>query len=168
MQPQFPPAPWKLTGRAALLLASWRELRLLVAYESSPVGPYLEHAIVACSRRGPSVTQMSVTSPLSIRGGIANWGYPKVLENLHHRTDGDYFWFSRDAGHRRRQVFRLRCFGPSFPVALQFFSMQSLQDKTVQVPGRIRGRAKLAFQGRQLALVLQNFDLTIDPPIFFD
>lgn len=154
----IPDAPWVLRGQAVALLASPTRARLLVNYADSPVGPYLEHALATLTKRGPSVVQMSVNLEASRRGGREIWGYPKTLETLRWRRDGARIEFRRGA-----QSFRVRAFGPSFPLALPFWSVQFLKGP-LRVPGQIQARARLGFQGRQLALVLEDFEMTIYPP----
>lgn len=154
-----PEAPWVLQGEAVAFLSSHFSLRLLVRYSYSPVGPYLEHALATVTRRGPHVFQMSVNLDASKRGGRQIWGFPKTLESLTWRGTGNRLVFRREL-----QTFRVRAFGPSFPLALPFWSAQQKEGKWVRVPGKISGRARLGFRGRQLALVLCAFEMTIEPP----
>lgn len=159
-EPQFiPRAPWHLTGQAVAFLAAPLTLRLLVNYASSPVGPYLEHALSVPTWLGPRVVQMSVDSPASKIGGREIWGYPKTLENLSWQRDGNRLIF-----HRENQTFHLRICGPSFPVALPFWTIQTLDSADVRVPARIRARVKLAFRGRQIALFVEEFAMVFEPP----
>ena len=155
----IPPAPWRLTGQAAAFLAAPSMLRLLVNYASSPVGPYLEHALAIPTWRGPRVVQMSVNSQLSKIGGRAIWGYPKTLENLSWTREGDRLIFRRE-----NQIFRLRICGPSFPIAAPFWTIQTLNGADVRVPARIEARARLAFRGKQIALFVEKFAMTFEPP----
>lgn len=155
----IPPAPWHLTGQAVAFLAMPLTLRLLVNYASSPVGPYLEHALSVPTWLGPRVVQMSVDSQASKIGGREIWGYPKTLENLIWQRDGQHLIFRRE-----NQVFRLRICGPSFPVNLPFWTIQTLNGADVRVPAHIKARVKLAFRGRQVALFVQEFAMTFEPP----
>ena len=157
---RIPPAPWTLTGQAVALLSSPISARLLVNYQTSPVGPYLEHALTTVTLRGPHVFQMSVTLAASMRGGREIWGFPKTLESLSWRQNGARVVFARET-----QVFRARAVGPQFPLALPFWTVQNLSGTDVRVPGRIRARAQLALCGRQLALFLPRFEMTIEPPV---
>ena len=153
------PAPWILTGQAVAFLAGPTTLRLLVNYASSPVGPYLEHALSVATWRGPRVVQMSVNSEASKLGGRAIWGYPKSLEQLSWRRDGDRLVFRRES-----QTFRLRIRGASFPVAAPFWTIQTLNGADVRVPASIKARARLAWHGRQLAIFLEQFEMKFEPP----
>ncbi len=155
----IPPAPWHLTGQAVAFLASPLVLRLLVKYRSSPVGPYLEHALAIPTLRGPRVTQMSVDSELSKIGGRTIWGYPKTLEQLSWQRDGDRLIFRRE-----NQTFRLRLWGPMFPLLLPFWTVQTLNGADVRVPAQLKATARLAFRGRQMALFLEEFAMTFEPP----
>lgn len=155
----IPGAPWVLQGEAVAFLASPVSLRLLVRYSYSPVGPYLEHALATLSPRGPHVFQMSVDLDASRRGGRAIWGFPKTLESLGWKSIGNRILFRRES-----QTFRVRALGPSFPLALPFWSAQQKENEWVRVPGKIKGRARLAFRGPQLALVLSAFEMTIEAP----
>lgn len=155
----IPDAPWQLQGEAVALLASPFSVRLLVRYSASPVGPYLEHALATLTRRGPHVFQMSVDLEDSLIGGRAIWGYPKTLESLDWRESGKRIVFRRE-----EQTFRVRAFGPSFSLALSFWSVQQKGAEWVRVPGKIGGRAQLGFRGRQLALVLRSFWMEIEEP----
>ena len=159
METLIPPAPWHLTGQAVAFLAAPFTLRLLVNYASSPVGPYLEHALAVPTWLGPRVVQMSVNSEASKIGGRAIWGYPKTLESLSWRRDGNRLIFRRE-----NQRFRLRICGPSFPIALPFWTIQTLNGADVRVPARIRARVKFAFSGRQIALFVEEFAMIFEPP----
>lgn len=162
-QPPIPPAPWHLTGQAISFLASPLKLRLLVNYASSPVGPYLEHAISVPTWLGPRVVQMSVDSEASKNGGREIWGYPKTLEQLSWERDGNRLVFRRE-----NQIFRLRIWGPSFPIAAPFWTAQTLNGADVRVPASLKARARLASRGRQLAIFLEEFAMTFEPPHRFD
>ena len=155
----IPPAPWHLTGQAVAFLAAPFTLRLLVNYASSPVGPYLEHALAVPTSLGPRVVQMSVNSEASKIGGREIWGYPKTIENLSWQRDGNRLIF-----RRANQTFRLRICEPSFPIALPFWTIQTLNGENVRVPARLRARVKLALRGRQIALFVEDFAMTFEPP----
>ncbi len=157
--PATPPAPWHLTGQAVAFLATPATLRLLVNYASSPVGPYLEHALSVPTWRGPRVVQMSVNLEASKIGGRTIWGYPKTLESLDWQSDGERLIFRRE-----NQEFRLRFWGPTFPIASPFWTIQTLNGADVRVPAQLKATARLAFRGRQLALFLPEFAMTFEPP----
>ena len=157
------PAPWDLRGAALVLLdKSDGGLRLLalVHYDDSPVGAYDERAVVAVTRRGPSVVEMQVTSADSMRDGRANWGYPKTLARLS--------WQRRD----KRAVFtadgkslRARACGPAFPVCLRAWSAQTLDGRPVRAPFQLQGRTRFAFVGRRIAVLVEPFFMRVEPPI---
>ncbi len=157
--PSIPDAPWQLQGEAVAFLASPTSLRLLVRYDNSPVGPYLEHALATLTWRGPHVFQMSVDLEDSMIGGREIWGFPKTLESLDWTEDENRVIFRREG-----QTFRVRAFGPSFSLALSFWTVQQKGEDWVRVPGVIGGRARLGFRGRQLALVLRSFWMEIEEP----
>ena len=157
--PPIPPAPWHLSGQAVAFLAAPFALRLLVNYRSSPVGPYLEHALVVPTWLGPRVREMSVNSQASKIGGREIWGYPKTLEHLSWMREGDRLVFRRE-----NQIFRLRIWGPTFPLALPFWTIQTLNDEDVRVPAHLKASARLAFRGRQMAIFLEDFAMTFEPP----
>ena len=157
--PPIPPAPWHLNGQAVAFLASPLKLRLLVNYALSPVGPYLEHALSVPTILGPRVIQMSVNSELSKIGGRAIWGYPKTLEVLSWWRNGERLIFRRE-----NQEFRLRLCGPSFPIAAPFWTVQTLNGADVRVPAKLQATARLAFRGRQMAIFLEEFAMTFEPP----
>lgn len=146
MPNSVPSAPWKLKGQAAAWLEGFG-LRLWVRYSDSPVGAYDEWALVKLTIRGPSVVEMWVDSENSRRGGRGNWGFPKELAQF--KTD-----FRGPRG-----------FGISFPIRARFWTAQSLDGKTVKVPGEIVGRARLAFRGRQVAICLEEFSLKVEVPV---
>ncbi len=156
----IPGAPWVLHGEAALFLASPFRARLLVNYRDSPVGPYLEHALCEVTRRGPHVFQMSVDLEASKTGGREIWGFPKTLENLGWKRRGAGLEFRRES-----QKFRLRIVGPSFPLALAFFTIQNLRGADVRVPGNIRARARIGFRGRQIAVFVEDFEMKFNGPV---
>ena len=156
----IPDAPWVLRGEAMLLLASPFCARLLVNYRDSPVGPYREHALAKMTWRGPHIFQMSVDLTASKTGGRMIWGFPKELEDL-----GWQNWEDRVRFRRKSQLFRMRKVGPSFPIALPFWTVQNLRGAHVRVPGQIRARVKVAFSGRQIALSIEDFQMKFDGPI---
>lgn len=155
----IPNAPWILRGEAIAFLASPLSVRLLVNYRDSPVGPYREHALAQMTKRGPHVFQMSVDLEASKIGGRTIWGFPKTLENLSWKTRGQHTLFRRES-----QVFRVRKIGPSFPIALSFWTVQNLNGQDVRVPGQIRARARLGFRGRQFALCIEDFWMRFEAP----
>lgn len=159
MSLSIPPAPWHLTGQAVAFFAAPLTLRLLVNYASSPVGSYLEHALSVPTWLGPRVVQMSVDLEASKIGGREIWGYPKTIENLSWKRDGKHLIFRRE-----KQTFQLRICGPSFPIVAPFWTVQTLRGADVRVPARIQARARLAFRGRQIALFVEEFAMTFEPP----
>ncbi len=154
-----PGAPWILRGEAVAFLASPTSVRLLVHYLESPVGAYDEHALATLTKRGPHVFQMSVNLVESMIGGRAIWGFPKTLEALEWKQNGKRITFARE-----KQRFRVRALGPTFFLALPFWTAQEKDGVWNRVPGCIKGRARLAFRGLQLALFLESFSMTIEPP----
>lgn len=153
----FPP-PWRLTGSAALIL-SRRGAVTLVHYESAPVGPYDEWARSVLTLRGPRVVKMLVTSSNSMRAGRQNWGFPKQLANLQWQQLGPRIVFSGS-----RQTYRLRAWGPRFPLRANLFCVQTLNGQDVIVPLSLQGRARLAWRGRQAALLIEDFVFDVDWP----
>jgi len=156
-----PVAPWALSGESLVALARCRSTPgvlpegvvrvpgpvLVVAnrYSQSPVGPYLELALACPARVGPRpgwcFTTMVVDNPEARVGGRLNWGFPKELGRLVWSHDGDereLRWVDRDVCVR----------GVPGSLVLPFLvTMRALQrrgDGPVVVPGRVRGRARLA------------------------
>ena len=160
---RVPPPPWHLTGTAIVLPLGWRGVLSLVHYETSPVGPYDELAVGVLTRRGPSVAEMGVTSEASRQGGRKIWGFPKELRPLSWQRHRGRVIFK--AGH---QVWRVRPWGPSCPVSLPFWTVQTLDGHPVRVPCHVQGRARLAFQGRRWALIVENFEMVVAPPVAFN
>ncbi|RYG66149.1 hypothetical protein EON80_16000 [bacterium] len=154
------PPPWKLRGEAVALLAPSFRLRLLVNYHESPVGPYREHALVSFGWRGPSVTQMSVDSLNSVVWGRRNWGFPKVFEPLRWVTKAKHICFERSTSR-----FRIRKTCLRFPLALPFWTIQNLDGRIVRVPATLIGQARIGFRGRQIAIILDEFDATFLSPV---
>lgn len=158
LHPSAFPAPWHLTGSAALLLSKSGGVAL-VHYETSPVGSYEEFARGILTRRGPRVVEMLVTSEASRRGGRENWGFPKELAALSWQKRGARVEFRKSG-----EVFRFRVCGPRFPVRLRFFCVQTLQNQDVRVPFFIEGGARLAWRGRQIAVLLDDFIFDVEAP----
>ena len=152
-------ALWILNGSGVLLLRDMKSALALVHYESSPVGAYDELAVIQLSWRGPSVVEMLVTSEASRQAGRALWGFPKELGNLSWRQNE---W--RIVFQKGREVFRFRVFGFSFPLRAKAWTNQVLNGQNVRVPCAIEGRARIAFRGQQLALVLEDFQMQVFPP----
>ncbi len=142
------------------MLASPFHARLLVNYHHSPVGPYLEHALSSLTWRGPHVFQMSVDLEASRIGGREIWGFPKTLEDLGWKRRGSHLEFRRES-----QIFRLRIVGPSFPLALAFWTVQNLRGQKVRVPGRIKAKARIGLRGRQIAVFIESFAMEFEAPI---
>ena len=157
-----PVAPWVLGGESIVALArpATRSrpplphglaripgpvLLVGACYTGSPVGPYLELAVLEPARLGlrPGwcTTTMVVDSPESRMGGRLNWGYPKELGSLTWLADGperELRWAERDV------VLRGRAGRVALPFLVPVRSLQRRDDGPVVVPGRLRGRARLA------------------------
>jgi len=143
--------PWLLTGSAAAFLSP-RGVVLLAHYETSPVGPYDEWALGVLTLRGPRIVEMLVTSALSMRGGRENWGFPKQLANLKWARRGVNIEFRAE-----NEIYRLRACGPRFPIRLRGFCAQTLNGHDVRVPLSLWGRARFAWRGKQIALLIEDF-----------
>lgn len=156
-----PFAPWWLAGESLVGLARCPErlapvpwglqplpgpvLVVATCFSESPVGPYLELAVAEPARLGMRVGwcigTMVVDSPESRVGGRLNWGYPKELGALTWRVDGaerELHWVERDIIVRGRPV------GPPMPVLAPVRMLQRRSDGPVVVPGRLRGRMRMA------------------------
>jgi len=160
--------PWHLRGDAIVTLEKVRPnlgvlfpfgFRALIHYNSSPVGIYNEVAHAALTKRGPSVVEMYVDSIHSQIGGRRGWGFPKELANLGWSGRGARLEFRHE-----NRVFRFRVTRFGFPVSLRAFVVQELNGESVRVPMKSRGRARLAFGGRQFALLVENFVFDVLPP----
>ncbi len=132
---------------------------MLVHYETSPVGPYDEWARGVLTGQGPRIVEMLVTSQDSMRGGRENWGFPKQLAALHWKQRGNYIEFQGES-----ETYRLRAWGPHFPLSAKGFCVQTLNGQDVRVPLKIKGQARLAWRGRQAALLVENFVFHVDWP----
>jgi len=171
----IPLPPWRLRGCAIVTLekvsalTSWGTrnsgvlfpigLRAFVHYDSSPVGIYNEVAHVALTKRGPSIIEMYVDSVAAQIGGRRGWGFPKELATLSWRKRG-----ARAEFQHENQVFHFRVSRIGFPVSLRAFVVQNLNGECVRVPFKIRGRARLAFSGRQCALWVEDFGFDVLAP----
>lgn len=153
------PAPWALRGSGVLLLRSWRRVVVLVHYEASPVGAYDEFAVIELSLCGPRVVEMAVNSAASCEAGRALWGFPKTLEDVQWRREGERILFRRAS-----QWWRLRVANAAFPFRARAWTNQTRCGKKVRVPFAIRGRAGLSLRGRW-TLHLDNFELRVFAPI---
>ena len=150
---------WLLTGSAALLLSP-RGLVALVHYETSPVGPYDEWARIVFTRSGPRVVDMAVTSEESMHAGRANWGFPKRLAKLSWKRSGARLEFWTES-----ENYRLRLRGPRLPMRAKFFCVQTLEGREVRVPLKSSGQARIAWRGRQIALLIEDFVFEVNPPV---
>jgi hypothetical protein len=110
--------------------------------------------------RGPSVVQMSVDSEASRHGGREIWGFPKELESLDWSVQGKWISFARG-----RRIFRIRKLGFRFPLALPFWTIQYHRGEVVGVPAFMKAKARLGFRHRQLALILDEFEMTFQGPV---
>lgn len=136
-----------------------RRALALVHYDTSPVGAYDEFAVIELTLRGPSVTEIFVTSAASQKAGRALWGFPKTLENLSWKRNGKHVVFQSE-----RETFRFRIAEFSFPIRAKSWTNQILNGQKLRVPVAISGRAKLAFRGKQWALFLEEFELQVFAP----
>lgn len=150
--------PWTLTGSLALLFSK-RGAVMLVHYDSSPVGPYDEWARGMLTRQGPRIVEMLVTSEDSRRAGRENWGFPKQLANLCWKRQGKRIKFQTES-----KTYRLRACGLQFPLSLKGFCVQTLNGQDVRVPMSIEGQGRLAWRGRQAALLVEKFIFYVDWP----
>ncbi len=155
-----PGPPWRLHGECAVAFVragpddplphGFERLpgpSVLIAarYTDSPVGPYVELALARPARRaarfGLCVTTMAVDSSESVAGARSNWGFPKELSQLRWRTEGHGSCLvSEDLGLE----VKARPHGPEVPLAAPLWCLQQRADGPVQVPGRLRGRFRLA------------------------
>ncbi|MDQ3355080.1 MAG: acetoacetate decarboxylase family protein [Actinomycetota bacterium] len=133
------PVPWGLHPLPGPVLV------VAVCFSESPVGPYLELAIGEPARLGLRagwcITTMVVDSAEARSGGRLNWGFPKELGTLVWRRDGaerELRWVERDL------VIRGRPGGPPLPIMAPVRTLQRRGDGPVVVPGRMRGRVRLA------------------------
>jgi hypothetical protein len=151
---------WTLCGSGVLLLRDWRNVVALVHYDDSPVGAYDEFAVIHLTLRGPRVTEMPVTSQSSKQAGRALWGFPKTVADLEWRQQDGRVTF-----RRQHEYFRVRAFGISFPLRAKFWTAQRLHGNKVRVPFEIEGRVRLGFRGKQLALLLNDFEMKVFAPL---
>lgn len=151
----FVPHPWSLSGDA-IAFFDGRGVGLLVHYHTSPVGPYHEVARVSLTARGPKVVRMQVDSAASRRGGRRNWGFPKTLTSINWQRHG-----SRIEVRANGQLFRWRPAGLALPVCLRAFSVQRFRGRDVRIPLKVTGRARLAWRGRQIGLLLEDMTLVV-------
>lgn len=157
-----PVAPWVLGGESIVAVARGPSgprpplphglarmpgpvLLVGACYTGSPVGPYLELAVLEPARLGlrPGwcTTTMVVDSAESRMGGRLNWGFPKELGTLLWKADGplrELRWAERDV------VLRASARRFALPLLVPVRSLQRRDDGPVVVPGRLRGRARLA------------------------
>ena len=127
-------------------------------YRSSPVGPYLEHAVARLEASGPSVIAMTVTSPESLQAGRELWGFPKELADLGWSEGARHIDFRDGDRH-----WRFRPWGPSWPFHMAGWTKQRRAGQTVFVPLQARGRVRLAFNGRRWALLCDPLRLCVHP-----
>ena len=132
---------------------------MLVNYQSSPVGPYDEWARCIMTWRGPRVMEMLVTSADSMRAGRENWGFPKQVAHLKWQRRGGQVEF-----HSAHEIYRLRVCGPRLPLRVKFFCVQTLDGEDVRVPFELEGAAQLAWRGRQIAVVIEDFAMKVSAP----
>ena len=150
---------WTLHGTGVLLLRNWRSAVTLIFYEDSPVGPYNEYAVIQIKHGGPSVTEMYVDSPESREAGRKLWGFPKELADLEWQSGGSHITFRKE-----QKYFRFRGVGFSIPFRAKTFTVQVLNGEKVRVPVEVSGQAGLAFRGKQLAIVLEEFEMQVFAP----
>jgi hypothetical protein len=192
-----PHAPWELAGECIVGAAWRREARsalpegiaalpgpvviIGVSYSASPVGPYLELALAEPARLGVRpglcVTTMVVNATQSRVAGICNWGFPKELGTLTWVSDGSVSSLTWAEGGLTlvAEAATVR----SLPVVVPLRALQRRSDGPVVVPGRVRGRARMAevtvrvdegtsgwiasLAGRHRGVVVRGLRLVVDP-----
>ncbi len=168
-QASCPPAPWHLQSDAVALLEA-RGVRLLVHYTHSPVGAYNECALAqiqSISARqvlagrlfAPTIVEMQVDLPASMRCGRALWGFPKTLTALRWQRKNSHITFETS-----EKTWRFRISRWSVPIKLRASAVQVLAGQNMRVPMKIRARARLAWRGRQCGVLLENFDFEVAAP----
>ncbi len=150
-----------LEGEAIIAVGRWRGrptvlphgiiavpgpcLVVATCYAASPVGPFLELVVAQPARLGLRlgwcVSCAVADSPDARRGARLNWGLPHQLGTLVWTSDGDgreLRWVERDF------VVRGRRDDPVVPWLVPMRMLQHRRDGDVVVPGRLRGRGRLA------------------------
>jgi hypothetical protein len=160
-----PPPPWRLRGQAVFLLDTKHPVLGLIHYSDSPVGSYDELAGFAFTLRGlkfsgPRVVRMWVNAERALRGGRHGWGFPKQMAQLGWESDGARVTF-RAARKEWQQQWRFRAFGLAVPLHLRAWTVQRYRGESVRVPVVVAGSARLAFRGRQWAVLIEDFVLDI-------
>jgi hypothetical protein len=115
-------------------------------YATSPVGPYVELAVVEPvrlgARPGSCATVMVVDTAASLDEGRARWSFPKQLGTLEWSPGGDgtarLRWPEGDVELSGRPI------GPRAPVPLPTWCLQSGAAGVVATGALVRGRARLA------------------------
>jgi hypothetical protein len=102
---------------------------------------------------------MYVDSSQSRDAGRALWGFPKVLSDLQWKSGRSHITFRKE-----QEYFRVRAVGFSLPFRVRAWTVQVLEGALVRVPVEVSGRAKLGFRGRQLALILEAFEMQVYAP----
>jgi hypothetical protein len=92
-------------------------------------------------------------------GGASHLGLSQNVGRIKLAAQGERITFT--AGKRQ---WRARAVGPQIPLRLRASSTQQLNGEWVRVPFEIKGRARLAFSGRRLAVVLESFEMVVHPP----
>jgi len=178
---ETPAPPWHLTGFAVALPEFGFRVRLLVNYHSSPVGPYLENAVLRLIWRGPTVTHMGVTSEATCKAGRELWGFPKTLETIgcFASPEGLDFWEGDpSAGGQTWHIARAReqvgfdapyVAGRTWPLRLRFHTVQRRpgESEWIRVPGSVTGRYRWGRSGPWPALVITEFELTMEAGVPF-
>jgi hypothetical protein len=103
--------------------------------------------------------EMQVTSEASMLGGRHGWGYPKRLGMLRWQRKGQRVLFRADA-----RQWLVRPWGPVFPVRLRAWTAQILDGRPVRAPVRVAGRARLAWSGRCMALLVESLEMSVLRP----
>jgi hypothetical protein len=141
------------------MLRDWRSVLALVHYFDAPVGPYNEYAVIEWQPGGPSVVEMLVDSIDSREAGRELWGFPKELADLQWQSGGARITFRRE-----QKYFRVRALGFSIPFHISGATKQTLDGRRVSVPFEVSGEVGLGFRGRQLSLVVPEFEMSVFAP----
>ena len=118
---------------------------IAMAYDDSPVGPFLELSVVVPARLGLrpglSTVVMVVSSPEARLALRQTWGLPAEVGGLRWEASGE----SRSMTWEGRGVaVRARPRGPALPVLVPVRSVQWREGGAVVLPRRVRARARFA------------------------
>ncbi len=155
MNTQLKPSPWQLNGKGYIILYHFSRKSLstiqptihdnliaqpgiggmmIVDYQHSDIGSYQELLLIPGlvrhqNQKYRTITNIYVSTEVSIINGIRNWGIPKQLAHFRMINESKYSSFSVSTNDHCFFKASLKPYGPSFPISTRLVPLQLVQSR---------------------------------------